>query len=270
MARSVIAVVRLVGVAIHLAIGLLLVAVLFPWARYGLRARCMRMWSVALLRLLGIDRSMTGIMPSESEEPTLLVANHISWLDVVALMSVGATAFVAKREVRDWPLIGWMAEHTGTIFTTRSRRLDIARINHRVSARLGSGVCVAVFPEGTTTDGTTLLDFHSGLFEAASDSAARIWPVAIRYAHGDGSISHAADFLGEASLIRSLRRIVTSPALRIHLTFAAPLSTRGTHRRAAAEEAQARIAALLGLALPALPMTDSKRLRKPRIYGETA
>ncbi len=270
MPRSVIAVVRLVGVAMHVTVGLMLVAVLFPLASHGIRAGCTRAWAAALLRLLGVERALAGIMPSAREEPTLLVANHISWLDVVALMSVGATAFVAKREVRAWPLIGWMAEQTGTIFTTRSQRLDIARINHRVSAQLGAGVCVAVFPEGTTTDGATLLEFHSGLFEAARDSAARIWPAAIRYAQSDGSISHAADFLGEASLIESLWRIATAPTLRIHLTFAAPLSTRGTHRREAAEEARARIAALLGLALPVSPITDSKRLRKPRIYGETA
>jgi 1-acyl-sn-glycerol-3-phosphate acyltransferase len=270
MPRSVVAVARLIGVVLLLVIGLSLVAVLFPLAHPSLRAGCMQAWSATLLRLLGINRSLFGIMPPESEEPTLLVANHVSWLDIVALMSVGATAFVAKREVRAWPLIGWMAERTGTVFTTRSQRLDIARINRRVSAQLGSGVCVAVFPEGTTTDGTTLLEFHSGLFEAARDSAARIWPVAIRYAHCDGSLSHAADFVGEASLISSLWRVVNAPALCIHLAFAAPLSTRGSHRREAAGETRRRIAALLGLAHPAPPISESRRLRKPIVYGETA
>jgi 1-acyl-sn-glycerol-3-phosphate acyltransferase len=270
MPRSAFAVVRLAGVAGHLVIGLLLIAGLFPWVRPGLRAGCMQAWSAVLLRLLGIERSLSGIMPSESKEPTLLVANHVSWLDVIALMSVGATSFVAKHEVRAWPLIGWLAERTGTIFTTRSQRLDIARINHRVSTHLRSGVCVAVFPEGTTTDGTTLLDFHSGLFEAARDSAARVWPAAIRYRRRDGSISHAADFLGDDSLVTSLWRIVSSPPLRLHLSFAAPLSTRGTHRREAAEEARTRIAALLGVALPGAPARESRRLRKPALYGESA
>jgi 1-acyl-sn-glycerol-3-phosphate acyltransferase len=218
----------------------------------------MRHWAQSLLAILNIEQSLTGVMPAEFGVPALLVANHISWLDVVALMSVGATTFVAKSEVRRWPVIGWMAQHTGTTFIQRGRRHDIARVNQALADNLASGACAAIFPEGTTTDGTGLLPFHSGLFEAARGAGAWVWPVAIRYHHADGTITHAADFLGDASLLASLWRIALAPSLRIGLAYAAPLVMRGKHRRELATQARERIAALLQI-----PVTSHQS--RPRI-----
>lgn len=249
MRRPAGAVIRLLLVTAHLVKGAGLVAAVFPWAEARVRADYMRAWSQALLHILGIERTLSGVMPADPGGPTMLVANHVSWLDVIALMSVGVTGFVAKTEVRQWPIIGWMAEQTGTIFIERDRRHDVARVSRALTEHLETGVCVGIFPEGTTTDGLRLLDFHSGLFEAPRSSGATVWPVAIRYRNADGSISHAADFLGEASLLVSLWRIALAPSLHIGLAYAAPLVMRGTHRRELAVEARERIAVLLQIPL---------------------
>ena len=265
MWRLTIAVIRLVRVTGHLVRGLLTVVIIFPGATDEIRSGHMRRWSRSLLDILGIERSLTGVMPTETEKSTLLVANHVSWLDVVAQMSVGATAFVAKSEVRQWPVIGWMAQQTGTTFIERSRRHDIARVNDALTQTLAAGACAAIFPEGTTTDGTRLLQFHSGLFEAARDAHARVWPVAIRYRHADGTISHAADFLGDASLLSSLWRIALAPSVRICMAFAAPLSAHDRLRRDMAALSRGRIAALLRIEqapLESHPMRESAVRRR--------
>jgi 1-acyl-sn-glycerol-3-phosphate acyltransferase len=135
----------------------------------------------------------------------------------------------------------------GTFFIDRARRHDTARVNHEMSAALSQGGCVAVFPEGTTSHGDTLLPFHASLLQPAVHSASRIWPAAIRYSHADGSLNRAASYVGDTSFGASLREIVSQPEMYAELVFLAPIATHGKTRRELARQAELAIAAALNL-----------------------
>ena len=118
--------------------------------------------------------------PPGAVTSTLFVCNHISWLDILALLAVRPMRFVAKSEVRSWPMIGWMAMKTGTVFLRRNECRHLPQVKRTIEAALAHGGCIAIFPEATTTDGITVRPFHSGLFESAVVSGATVWPVALR------------------------------------------------------------------------------------------
>ena len=209
----------------------------------------MRGWSARLVRLAGVEVRVTGEPPADNSA-AMIAANHVSWLDIFVVMSVQPARFIAKSEIRDWPVAGWIAERAGTLFIRRARRHDTARINELVHAAFAEGACVGLFPEGTTTEGDRLLRFHSSLFEPAVANAAHVHPAAIRYAHADGSACRAMAYVGEISFMQSLGLIVRQRGVVAHLAFAPPLDA-GTHdRRGVARLAHARVASLLGLGSP--------------------
>lgn len=197
------------------------------------------------MRITGVAVRAEGSLPSGTLVPAMVAANHVSWLDIFAVSSVFSTRFIAKSEVRDWPLAGWIAERAGTIFIRRERRRDTARINDVVHAALAEGDCVGLFPEGTTTEGDTLLKFHSSLFEPAVANAARVFPVAIRYEHADGSLCRAMAYVGELSFMQSLGLVLRQKHVVARVTFAPPVLAEGRGRREVAAAAEERVASLL-------------------------
>ncbi len=205
-------------------------------------------WSAGLLRVIGIATSVEGAPPGSTEKGAMLAANHVSWLDIFALSGVRPTRFVAKSEIRDWPMAGWIAERAGTLFIRRERRRDTSRINELVHGALADGDCVGLFPEGTTTEGDRLLRFHSSLFEAAVANHARVHPAAVRYEHADGSLCRAMAFVGETSFAQSLGLVICQRGIVARLAFAPPLETAGSTRREIAAAAEDSVATLLRLA----------------------
>ena len=178
----------------------------------------------------------------------MIAANHISWIDIFVVMSVRPARFIAKSEIRDWPVAGWIADRAGTLFIRRARRHDTARINDRVHAALAQDDCVGLFPEGTTTEGDALLHFHTSLFEPAIANAATIHPAAIRYEHADGSHCTSVAYVGEMSFMESMGGVLGARGVTARLSFAPPIApAAGMDRRAAARIAHERIASLLGL-----------------------
>lgn len=145
-------------------------------------------WSAALLDALGIEveADLTHAVPG-----ALLVANHISWIDIFVINAVMPSAFVSKEEVRHWPIIGWLAARNDTVFLRRGSRGHARIINEQVAAILGQGKHVAVFPEGTTTDGCSLLHFHAALLQPALAAGRPVLPAAISYWELDGQRSLA-------------------------------------------------------------------------------
>jgi 1-acyl-sn-glycerol-3-phosphate acyltransferase len=180
----------------------------------------------------------------------MLVANHISWLDVFAINSVQPSRFIAKSEVRSWPLLGWLCEATGTLFIHRARRHHTAHINQQVVAALALGDSFAIFPEGTTTAGDTLLPFHASLLEPALTGNAIVYPLAIRYTRPDGSHCPEADYTGDKSLLGSMWLIVSQREIHGHLQFLPPVATANRQRREVARAAESAIANALNLAVP--------------------
>lgn len=225
---------------LHLFYAVLL-AVFYPHMNQTKRRRILKTWSRQLLDILNIGIRAEGEMSVRREGGFLIVANHVSWLDIFVLNSIYPSRFIAKAEVRGWPLIGWLCKCSNTIFIERAMRQDAASINRRVSLLLEQGVCVGLFPEGTTTDGKQVGHFHSALIQPAIDAGAMLCPIALRYQDRNGKQSSTAAFTGDMTLSRSIWRILRSPRFDALLTFTPALATAGENRRVLARAAQEAI-----------------------------
>lgn len=224
----------------------------------------MRWWSAKLLRILNVTPAATGTPPG-GDAGVMIAANHVAWLDIFLVSSVRPTRFVAKSEIRDWPIAGWIAERAGTLFIRRDQMHDMARIDAKVRDALVQGDCVGLFPEGTTTEGDTLRKFHSSLFEPAVANGAAVYPVAIRYEHPDGTLCRAVSFAGERTFMQSMGLIIRQRAVVARICFSPPVTTRGAGRRDVAREAERAIASLLGLPSPgSWPRRGADRRAAPR------
>lgn len=238
---------RIIRLALHLLYAVAMAELLFPWVKTKIRLRLERRWSAGMMRIMNIRVRVLGVPPDLDTHNIMLVANHISWLDIYLLSAVRPARFVSKSEVRSWPVVGRLAYKAGTFFIDRSRRHDTARVNHEMSAALSNGGCVAVFPEGTTSHGDKLLPFHASLLQPAVHSEGKIWPAAIRYTHADGSLNLGATYVGEVSFGESLTQILSQPEMYAELIFLAPISTHGKTRRELARLAEHAIADALDL-----------------------
>jgi 1-acyl-sn-glycerol-3-phosphate acyltransferase len=228
---------RVARLALHLLRGVVTVALLFPFANADRRRREIERWSQRLLAILRIRLAVEGTPPLRDMRPLMLVSNHVSWLDIFAIDAVVASRFVAKAEVRRWPVIGWLCERVGTLFIERAKRHDTARVNHAASAALSAGDVFAVFPEGTTTDGSAVLKFHASLLAPALEAGANVQPVALRYERSDGSLCTEAAYDGEKSLWDALMGITSEREIVARLWFLGPLSPQDSHRRDLARRA---------------------------------
>lgn len=240
---------RATRLIIHIISGLVQSA-FYPRLSQPVQKRMAQKWSVSLLNILSIRLRFSGAIPVTNAQPVMLVANHVSWLDVYSLITVCPSRFVAKSEIRTWPLFGWLSSNVGTLFIERTKRRDTARINQDISNALTIGDWVAVFPEGTTGDGTVLQHFHASLLQSAVAVEAPLYPVAIRYYDASGEISKAAVYVG-VSLLGSLRQILQQPWIDVELIFSDPVSSSGKNRRELARSTEKAIANALSLPIPA-------------------
>lgn len=227
--------------------GIALAACIFPRLAPVQRVGHVQRWSARLLHILAVRLEISGV-PARGAAPAMLVANHVSWLDVYALNAVCPARFVAKADILRWPLIGLFARKAGSVFIDRSRRRDILRVNAQMSALLRDGETIAVFPEGTTSAGDAVLPFRAPLLQPAVACDARLQAVAIRYTRLDGSLCCEADFTGDKTLFGALLLVLTQPVIHARLQFLPPIACAGKHRRELAREAEQQVAGALGLA----------------------
>ncbi|OYV36059.1 MAG: 1-acyl-sn-glycerol-3-phosphate acyltransferase [Thiomonas sp. 20-64-5] len=202
----------------------------FPALSAAQQQQHIRDWSAQLLRLSGIALQVNG---TPSQTPSLVAANHISWLDIFAINAVQPVRFVSKSEAASWPLIGPLVRGVGTLFIERQRAQDVVRVIHQMAQCLRQGHHVGVFPEGTTGYGHDLLPFHANLFQAAcvGDCPATVQPVALFYAdQRSGRFSRAAAYVGDETMVGSLWRMSAAAPLRVEVDYLAPL--RAPTRRA--------------------------------------
>ncbi|MDX8378839.1 MAG: lysophospholipid acyltransferase family protein [Gallionella sp.] len=219
---------RAIRTALHLIYGLA-IALVFPRLKSARRRRVMRQWSLELLAILNVHIDVKNTL--YALKPGIVVTNHISWLDIFVLNAIVPMRFVAKSEVRLWPLIGWLCMRVQTLFIERGRARDAARINLHVVELLKEGECLAVFPEGTTTDGTRVGIFHASLLQPAVDAGAQVHPIALRYQDAQGKHSLAAAYIDDLSLGASLWQIFTCPSLHVQLLATPTLEAAGSDRR---------------------------------------
>lgn len=223
---------RLLRVIVHLAHGMALVALRWPALDAAGRQRRIAWWSARMLKVLGIRLEASGhCRPGAS----LLVANHVSWLDILALHAVCPQArFVSKADVRHWPLLGWLVAAAGTLFIERERKRDALRVVHQMAEALTAGDTVGVFPEGTTGDGRSLLPFHANLLQAAIATETPLQPVALRYHQPGQSPSPAVAWVGTTTLAQSLWDIACAEHLSVTVMALPPVASSHADRRALA------------------------------------
>lgn len=238
---------RVVRMLVHLIYAIAVIMLLYRWMPHRLRSRIERRWSKGFLKILNIQVKVQGVIPDLYTQNIMLVANHISWLDVYLLSAVRPARFVSKAEVRAWPVIGWLAHKTGTLFIDRTKRHDTARINDEISSVLSKGGCLAVFPEGTTSEGGRIRPFHASLLQPAIHSQSHLWPAAIRYCHADGSMNTAPAYVNELSFADSLWLVLGQHIIYAELEFMSPIPAHGKTRRELAKETETIIAGALKL-----------------------
>ncbi len=235
---------RIARLLLHVGWAVIMAGVLFPWVGAARRDRIICDWSRRLLGILGVRLDLGR--PPHLTSGALLVCNHVSWLDIYLISSAVRVHFVSKAEVRAWPVAGWLAGKTGTLFLERNRRADTARVNAAIHALMGEGAWVAVFPEGTTSDGRGLRRFLPSLLQPAVELGCPVVPAALRYRTPGGELSTAAAYIDDMSLWQSLLKIVSEPGLIAELHFGAPIASKG-HRRELAAQVEAAVARLLGI-----------------------
>ncbi|MDP2823828.1 MAG: lysophospholipid acyltransferase family protein [Sulfuritalea sp.] len=235
---------RLLLVGLHLLYGSLQVALLFRLGGAARRQGLKRTWSRQLLTLLGIEID-SDLNDGIRIESGLLVANHISFIDIFVINAVLPCAFVAKSEVAQWPLIGWLARHTDTVFIERGSRKAAHRTQHEMLAALRSGRRLALFPEGTTTAGERVLPFHGALFQSAIDAAAPVHALALSYRGRDGASSAAPAYIDDISLLACLMTILKAGGLTARVALAASFDLPLPDRRHLAHRSHQAVAVAL-------------------------
>lgn len=247
---NILLVVRLVRVVLHVLAGMAICATVFPWIGSEARNAHIRRWSRQLLAMCNVkvvlDPASAPVLPH-----AMVVANHVSWLDIFVIDALHPSRFVAKAEIRAWPLAGWLAEKAGTVFIARGNRRDLRHIFKGLVHSLQAGERVAFFPEGTTAAQGSLLPFHANLFEAAIDAGVQVQPFALRYVDSDGRPHPDVDFIGDTTFADSLVAILKARPVTARLTILAPLATAGAHRREMAEASHAAVAGALGVGVAA-------------------
>ena len=200
-------------------------------------------WAAKTLRLMGLRLQVEGEVPAG---PLLIVANHVSWLDIMALHAICPRArFVSKADVRSWPVLSKLFDAAGTLFLERERKRDALRVVHLMAEALRDGQVVAVFPEGTTSDGRGLLPFHANLLQAAIAARVSVQPVALRYADSTERISRVVEYIGETTLFQSLWRVACGDGVTVHVRLLPVASTANIERRPLAGALQAAVASAL-------------------------
>jgi len=233
---------RLIRVLLHVLSGALRIRVVFPRLTQPQRDAEVQVWAQAMLTRLGIRLQVHGTPPDRG--PVLLAANHISWLDIVVIHAARHCRFISKAELQHWPLVGTLATGAGTLYIERESRRDAMRVVHHMAERLSLGEVLAVFPEGTTGDGTHVLPFHANLLQAAISANASIQPVALQFADAQGQQSFAPCYIGDDTLLGSLWRTLCSDGIQAVVRFGAPQTADGRDRRAWAAAVREDIIAL--------------------------
>ncbi|MDB5870165.1 MAG: lyso-ornithine lipid acyltransferase [Polaromonas sp.] len=221
---------RLLRILGHILAGVWLAAVRMPRLQPSQQHALVQAWALAFLGHAGIALEIRGKPPVAG--PVLLVSNHISWLDIPVMHAARHCRFVSKSDVKHWPLISTLARAAGTLFIERSSRRDALRVVHVMRDALRADQVLAVFPEGTTGDGRTLLAFHANLLQAAVSANAPVQPVGLRFIDkASGKTSYAPSYIGDETLLDSVWRTLCAPPMVAVVHYGVPELAQGRERR---------------------------------------
>lgn len=216
--------IRVIGLILTLLLGLLTVFLLFGWMSKSARETIVKNWSKLLMKTTGVKVTQEG--QPILDGPVMLAANHVSWIDIFIINSQRATSFIAKSEIRQWPVIGWLVYAVGTIFIQRGSRQAVIEINAGMDDYFKANTCIGLFPEGTTSDGLSVLHMYSGLLEGAMNSRVPIQPVALLFTH-EGKRSGRVAFVGEQTLVANIWVLLSSKNVGVQVRFLPPITQAG-------------------------------------------
>jgi 1-acyl-sn-glycerol-3-phosphate acyltransferase len=223
---------RLARAVLHGLHGLLIIGLRFPSLDQSGREARIGWWATKMFGVLGMTLDVQGRFRPGAK---LIVANHVSWLDIMAVHAACPEArFVSKAEVRHWPLVARLAGAARTLYLERERARDALRVVHHAAEALRAGDTVAVFPEGTVNDGHRLLPFHGNLLQAAIATTTPVQPVALRYGDRHGPVSRAALFTGTITLRQSLWWLACGDGVSVCVRVLPALASAHADRRALA------------------------------------
>ncbi len=235
---------RLLLAIVHVVKGLWIIRTRFDGLTAAQRSVKVREWSLEVLRILGVDLVVQGDVPAQG--PALMVANHVSWLDILVMNAAQPARFVSKADVKHWPLLGSLITGAGTLYIERENRRDAMRVVHHVAEHLQAEDLIAIFPEGTTGDGATLLPFHANLFQAAIAAEAPVLPVALGYRQAGTSTRHPAPvYVGDTTLVASMWATVRAADVQAVVCYGTPQRAQGRDRRRWAQGVRATIGEML-------------------------
>lgn len=225
---------KLLRALLHIVIGFFTILLVFPRLGQAERERRIQAWSSEMLGHMAIKLVVRG-QPA-TRGPMLMVANHISWLDITSLHAAGFCRFVSKADIKTWPVIGRLASGVGTLFIERESRRDAMRVVQHMTERLQAGDVIGVFPEGTTSDGLSLLPFHPNLFQAAIAANVPVQPIALQFIdEATGQRSAAPCYIGDDTLMQSLWRTLCASNIAVVISYGEPQLAQGRDRRAWAQ-----------------------------------
>ncbi len=229
---------RLFHLVVHLVKGLLLSYTKLHGALdqnlTGTQRNIIQTWLRQAAGIIGVDIRIHG---KPAQAPVFVVANHISWLDILIIASVLPVSFLSKAEVRNWPVIGTLAAKAGTLFIHRGSRDGAAQAIELMREKLKAGYSVASFPEAKTTDGTSVHTFHPRLFAAAIETGSPIQPVSLRYPHAHG-VNSIVPYVNEPNLVRHAFHIMSAKRTIAEVILCKPVSSEGQTRKEVAQLAR--------------------------------
>jgi len=216
--------IRVIGRLLWICVELIFAALTFA-ARCAFRPKATALASRAMwlqyssrrfLRIFGVTYQTAGDIPTRG----LLVSNHLSYLDVLLLASISPAVFVAKREVKFWPVFGWFASLVGTVFVNRERRTNVGKVNDEIQSALDQNALVILFPEGTSSDGKTILPFKSSLLEPATNQTQPISISLIEYALDDGDVVEEVCYWRDMTFLPHAINLTSKRGVRAKVRFA--------------------------------------------------
>lgn len=208
---------------------------LFPFYTPRRKLRAIQIWSHRVLASCGMTLHTYGTLPAENRGQ-MLVCNHISWLDIMAVNAAHPGRFVAKDDVAKWPVVGYLATQARTVYVARNKGAGGGNSEklRNVTQALKDGDTVTLFPEGTSSEGRTILPFKTGFFPAAAEAQVSLVPVLCRYPNPDGSSPnpHTA-YYGDISLWQSICMVIRQPRSTAELHFLPPVAAGERQQTAA-------------------------------------
>jgi 1-acyl-sn-glycerol-3-phosphate acyltransferase len=218
---------RISRIFAHTLVGLFTAALVFPIGSKHFKLRLVKWWCKHLLGIFNVRVIRYGNTPPSYKiaSNNMIIANHISWVDIHAINSILPIRFIAKSDIRNWPVFGYLASKANVMFIERGKRHTAARIVDMITCSLKAGDNLCLFPEGTTTDGTEIMPFKGSLIQSTIEAHTTIWPVAIRYPRHDGSANTELAYAGDTTLMQSIQQILLQKSPVVELHFLAPIST---------------------------------------------